>query len=303
MGQFARCDAVTDKYEGGRVDNPKDPGGRTNRGVTQRVYNAWRRRKNMPVQDVWLISEDERHAIYMENFWTPCFGDHLPPGVDLMVYDMAVHSGVSRSIKTLQAALNARMKATGANRAPLTIDGTIADATFDALEADLDHDSLVAEFARRRQGFLQGLSTYADFGNGWSKRVAAAKRTAQAWALGEVGPVPFDVGSVGKAYELDVRQSFVSTEKLAGGVGGTTATTTVGYQVMNMFTDAKQALMDFIDLPGVKYVIIGLTVGIAVYSVVVAYKSWKAKRVLSAQATADVNDDILDGVDYAPVAR
>jgi len=30
------------RWEGGFVDHPADPGGRTNRGVTQRTYDAWR---------------------------------------------------------------------------------------------------------------------------------------------------------------------------------------------------------------------------------------------------------------------
>jgi hypothetical protein len=43
--------------EGGKVDNPKDPGGRTNQGVTQRVYNGWRTRSHLPVRDVYLIGD------------------------------------------------------------------------------------------------------------------------------------------------------------------------------------------------------------------------------------------------------
>ena len=36
------CLKATLRYEGGKVDNPKDPGGRTAYGVTQNTYNAWR---------------------------------------------------------------------------------------------------------------------------------------------------------------------------------------------------------------------------------------------------------------------
>jgi lysozyme family protein len=33
------------RWEGGFVDHPNDPGGRTNQGVTQKVYDDWRRRQ------------------------------------------------------------------------------------------------------------------------------------------------------------------------------------------------------------------------------------------------------------------
>jgi lysozyme family protein len=34
--------AFTLGFERGKVDHPKDPGGRTNRGITQRTYDAHR---------------------------------------------------------------------------------------------------------------------------------------------------------------------------------------------------------------------------------------------------------------------
>jgi hypothetical protein len=40
---FPAALAATLQYEGGYSNHPKDPGGATMRGVTQRVYDAWRR--------------------------------------------------------------------------------------------------------------------------------------------------------------------------------------------------------------------------------------------------------------------
>ena len=40
------------EFEGGRVDNPRDPGGRTNRGVTQRVFSEWLAARGLPVRSV-----------------------------------------------------------------------------------------------------------------------------------------------------------------------------------------------------------------------------------------------------------
>ena len=41
---FAYCERTVLAFEGGKVDHPNDPGGRTNQGVIQRVYDGGRRR-------------------------------------------------------------------------------------------------------------------------------------------------------------------------------------------------------------------------------------------------------------------
>ena len=38
---FEYCMRSVLAFEGGKVDNPNDPGGRTNQGVIQRVYDAF----------------------------------------------------------------------------------------------------------------------------------------------------------------------------------------------------------------------------------------------------------------------
>jgi lysozyme family protein len=50
------------RWERGLVDDPEDPGGRTNQGITQRVYDAWRRRQGLPAQDVESIADAEVKA-------------------------------------------------------------------------------------------------------------------------------------------------------------------------------------------------------------------------------------------------
>ena len=88
-------------HEGGEVHNPKDPGGRTNKGITQRVYNAWRTRSHLPIRDVYLISDTEVESIYRSQYWDVIKGDQLPPGVDYAVFDGAMNSGPKQSVKCL----------------------------------------------------------------------------------------------------------------------------------------------------------------------------------------------------------
>ena len=40
-GNFERCLALVLRSEGGYVNNPADPGGMTNLGVTKNTYEAW----------------------------------------------------------------------------------------------------------------------------------------------------------------------------------------------------------------------------------------------------------------------
>ena len=57
------------RWEGGYVNHPADPGGATNKGVTQRVYDDWRVRRGMPARDVRQITDGEVHAIYEAGYW------------------------------------------------------------------------------------------------------------------------------------------------------------------------------------------------------------------------------------------
>src|SRR5215212_9684838 len=81
------------RWEGGYVNHPADPGGATNKGVTQRVYDDWRVRRGMPARDVRQIMDDEVHAIYEAGYWTPPHCDLLPRPLDLVQFDTAVNMG------------------------------------------------------------------------------------------------------------------------------------------------------------------------------------------------------------------
>jgi lysozyme family protein len=68
------------------VNNPKDPGGETNYGITKATARSHGYTGNM--HDI-PMSVVER--IYRESYWKGC--DALPAGVDLCVFDFAVNSG------------------------------------------------------------------------------------------------------------------------------------------------------------------------------------------------------------------
>src|SRR5947207_1099631 len=93
------------RSEGGNDDDPRDPGGRTSRGVTQREYNIWRRTHPGLPSDVWKAPESAVEAIYKLQYWDP-WCDNLPVGIDCEVFDMNVLQGPAESAATLQRAIN-----------------------------------------------------------------------------------------------------------------------------------------------------------------------------------------------------
>ena len=156
FGNLQNCLAITLRFEGGRVDNPADPGGRTNEGVTQRVYTSWLRSEGRPNADVYDISPADRDAIYDRLYWTPAGCNTLGPGLDMMQFDAAVNSGV------------------GAARRWLGMANVRASDTAGRIRA----------YADARLSFLHGLRTWRTFGRGWGARVATCEADALRMALG-----------------------------------------------------------------------------------------------------------------------
>jgi lysozyme family protein len=162
---FAASLAAVLKHEGGFSNHPKDPGGATNFGVTQRIYDAWRSNNGKPKQSVKDIARDEVETIYYQQYWMMARGDQLPAGVDYAIFDYAVNSGPSRAIKDLQKTLGTK------------IDGIPGNVTLAAIEA-AEPVKLINDLCDRRMAFLKGISTYGTFGRGWSTRVSQVRSLA-----------------------------------------------------------------------------------------------------------------------------
>jgi lysozyme family protein len=160
---YAKCLAQVLKYEGGYVDHPKDPGGPTNKGITQEVYDEWREKNNLSDQSVRNITNEEVGSIYRQEYWDRIRGDDLPSGVDFAVFDYAVNSGVYRAAKTLQAVVGVPQ------------DGVIGPATIKAINAKRDNKSIALDVTDRRLAFMKGLAIWPTFGKGWSARISNVK--------------------------------------------------------------------------------------------------------------------------------
>ena len=148
-------------HEGGYVHHKLDPGGRTNLGVTQRVWEEWTG-KRVSEADMRALTPELVAPMYKKKYWDVVRGDDLPTGVDLCVFDAAVNAGVGRASKFLQQAVG------------VTADGQIGPKTISAVTAK-PADEVIAAFCALREAHYRSLNTFDTFGKGWMRRLASIK--------------------------------------------------------------------------------------------------------------------------------
>lgn len=163
---YPTCLAILLKDEGGYVNSSHDPGGATDEGVTQAVYNAWRRSKNLPVRSVRAIEPDEVATIYAAQYWAPVRGDELFAGLDLVMFNIAVMDGPVEAIKLFQEALG------------VPVDGQFGIQTLGALADMDDRADLIGKVCGDEMSFLRMLKNWVYFGVGWGNRYTGLKQQA-----------------------------------------------------------------------------------------------------------------------------
>lgn len=146
--------------EGGYANHPADPGVATNMGITQRTARAHGYTGSMR-----RLPRDVAARIYRQAYWDQCRCDELPSELRLPVFDAAVNSGCTRSIRWLQEAVNVR--ATGViNDEVLLVLANLTPREIPYVRARL---------LELRLAFLRNLSTWRVFGRGWTNRLNRVK--------------------------------------------------------------------------------------------------------------------------------
>ncbi len=141
-------------HEGGFVDHPKDPGGATRWGITQRIA-----RKHGYTGDMRDFPVEEAKRIARAEYWDEVRADEVPDAVRFDLFDGAYHSGPPQAIKWLQRAAGA------------TDDGIIGPKTLAATRA-MDPHRLSERYNGHRLRFLTNLKTWPTFSKGWARRIA-----------------------------------------------------------------------------------------------------------------------------------
>lgn len=149
------------EIEGGYVNDPRDPGGETNFGISKRSY---------PGVNIKTLTREEAEAIYHRDFWKAIKANSMPPIIAVAAFDAAVNQGVSAAARLLQ-------KAVGVNA-----DGQIGPVTLKAIN-EADPEELLVEYLGWRLHRYSNTHNAFTYMRGWANRVLRL----QAFALETFG--------------------------------------------------------------------------------------------------------------------
>lgn len=257
--RFARALKLVLVHEGGYVNHPADPGGATNKGVTQRVYDAWRLAQGERIRSVRDITDNEVAAIYRAQYWNAVSADDLPVGVDYCIFDYAVNSGPGRAIRELQRTVGAG------------VDGVVGTLTLGAVNG-LPAAAIVDGVCDRRMAFLRSLSHWSTFGRGWTRRVSDVRAVARQMISEAAGKstVPDAPAPEKPAPTPKARPEDMAVSRTPEGVGGGVATVGAGGTAMFDLLPQLTPLADTV--PAIRYVLVAMIV------IGVALTFWAALR-------------------------
>ena len=157
---FDKALALVLAIEGGYSNHPTDPGGATNFGITQAVYNEWNRRRGYAEIPASMMKRSEAAEIY-HDIWVDIRAAEMPWPLNAMYFDAAVNHGKKNARLMVQRALG------------VTVDGVIGPHT---IAAALAADGAAVNLLWQRLRFYQRLKTFNTFGRGWVSRILTLKQ-------------------------------------------------------------------------------------------------------------------------------
>jgi lysozyme family protein len=140
------------EIEGGDklVEDPRDPGGLTKYGISQRAF---------PNEDIRNLTVYRARELYEERYWNRIRGyDIIERGIALAMFDCAVNQGVNASIRLMQRSIGVKD------------DGDFGPITLRTLNACSPADILPDFFQRRLKRYRE-TPNYDIYGRGWERRL------------------------------------------------------------------------------------------------------------------------------------
>ena len=141
-------------HEGGYVNDPRDPGGETNWGVTKRTAQA-----NGYTGNMKTMTRQQAYEIYRRAFWLRYNCEQMPDAVAYQFFDAAVNHGFGNASRMLQRAVG------------VLDDGIIGKYSLEAINRNPISDTLMV-LNGERLNFYTRLKSFDRFGKGWVNRVA-----------------------------------------------------------------------------------------------------------------------------------
>lgn len=173
MRQFDDYFKIILEHEGGFVDHPSDPGGKTNYGISLLFLKGLvladgdiDHDGDIDGDDIKALTVNDSKKLYKKFFWDPL---HLEALVNeelkLHVFDHGVNAGTKTGIKLLQRILG------------LTDDGSIGPMTIKA--ANSYTGNIVEKYKEARQGYYLAIIAKNPrlivFKKGWLNRINTTK--------------------------------------------------------------------------------------------------------------------------------
>lgn len=157
---FPRALEVVLKLEGGYSDDPRDSGGKTQYGITEKVARAFGYSGDMRE-----LTKQTAAEIYKQGYWLNCKCDKLRYPLSLYVFDAGVNQGTDAAKKMLQAALGVAQ------------DGLIGAVTLAA--ASKAGDDVANIFMALRALRYTGTRSFDVYGKGWFRRLFIVTRAGE----------------------------------------------------------------------------------------------------------------------------
>lgn len=177
---FDEAILITLKHEGGFVNDPVDPGGATNWGMSIRYLKGRGDLDrdgrldgdidgdgDIDVSDIKKMTMEDAIDLYYTGFWLKYKFDSIDDfEVAAKIFDMTVNMGSIQAGKITQRALN-RL----GNK--LVVDGVLGPRSFQTINAT-DPEMLLAEIRQQQANFYLGLirrnPSFAKYKRGWLRR-------------------------------------------------------------------------------------------------------------------------------------
>lgn len=173
MGCFEKAHTFVARMEGGFVDDPADPGGTTNYGVSLRFLKTQGLEVgdidgdgDIDADDIRALTPERAAGVLRRSFWDVFPLDNVPDPLALAVYDTAVNMGVGQAKRLTQKALS------------VDADGRWGPLTWAAIKACTETVALALVECRRARyaALVRNNPSLGRFSRGWENRMKALEK-------------------------------------------------------------------------------------------------------------------------------